>query len=168
MSRRLALLAAALLASPAFAIDDALLAQCAAVADAEARLACYDALARRPAAADRAPGSAAPDAPSAAAAPPAAAAVPSPAPGDFGLPRPRAPEERTGITARIDGPLKEWKPGTRFRLDNGQVWTAVDQESGYYPGIPDNAEVTIKQSFFGAYWMEIKAVGRKVKVKRVS
>lgn len=175
MIRGVLLVLAALLAGPALAVDDALLAQCAAVSDGDARLACYDALARRAAPAAPAPSAALASPPPAAgtapapgpATPAAAAPAPSPAPGDFGLPRHRPPEERAGITARLVGPLREWQPGTLFRLDNGQVWKAAPEERGYYPGIPDNAEVAIKESFFGAYWMEIKAVGRKVKVKRI-
>jgi len=146
-----ALLAGALLAGPAVAADDAALAQCAAVADAAARLACYDALVRRPASPQ-----------------PAATPTPPPAPGDFGLPRHSTPEERAGVTAHVVGPLREWAPGALIRLDNGQVWKVVGEDSGYYPNIPDNAEVAIKQSFFGGYWMEITAIGRKVKVKRIS
>lgn len=175
MTRRLALLAAALLSAPApaAAVDDALLAQCAAVSDAAARLACYDALARRPATAPSAPpavpaGPATPTPPAVAVAPAPPVAAPAPAPGDFGLPKHRTPEERAGIIAHVVGPLREWEPGTLFRLDNGQVWKAASEEKGYYPGIPDNAEVTIQESFFGGYRMEIKAIGRKIKVKRIS
>ena len=133
------------LCGPAFAVDDAALAQCAAMADAAPRLACYDALAR-----------------------PAAAPAAPPAPGDFGLPKHRTAEERPRVTARIAGPFKEWEPGTLFKLDNGQVWRAVGEDRGYYPNIPDDAEVTITQSFFGGYTLEITAIRRKIKVKRIS
>lgn len=145
------------LVAGAAASADTALAQCAAIADASTRLACYDTLAGRSA-----------DAPVAAPARPAEAPAPPAAPGDFGLPKKVPSGERPRITARIAGPLKEWKPGTLFKLDNGQVWKAVGDDAGYYPGIPDDAEVTITQSFFGGYWLEIAAIGRKVRVKRVS
>jgi hypothetical protein len=155
-----AALAATLFAATAgAAVDEAALAQCAATADPAARLACYDALAGRPAAPATTPAPAA--------APPAASA----APADFGLPPPK-PEKgkdvRPAIHARVVGELKSWRRGTVFRLDNGQVWKAVGDEDEFYPGIPDNPEVTIQQNWFGAYWMDIKAIGRSVKVKRVS
>lgn len=151
------------LVSGAAASTDPALAQCAAIADAGARLACYDARANPPA---PAPAPVPPTAP----APerPATAPAAPPAPGDFGLPKSTSPESRPRVTARIAGPLREWQPGTLFKLDNGQVWKAVGDDAGYYPGIPDNAEVTITQTFFGGYVLEIAAIGRKVKVKRVS
>jgi len=122
------------------------LASCAAIADAAARLACYDGLAGRPA-----------DVPSALAT------------ADFGIPRSKtAPEEAPGLTAHIVGPFAEWRKGTVVRLDNGQVWKVTGDSRVYDAGVPENAEVTITHSFSGAYWMEIHAIKRKVKVKRLS
>lgn len=142
-------LAALALALPAAAADPAApdLTSCAAIAEDAPRLACYDRLAGRE--------------PSVAPAPAAGAS------SDFGRepkPQPTGPES---ITARIVGTFKEWQPGMRFSLDNGQVWKVEAGERGYYPDVPDNAEVTVRRSFFGAYWMEIHAIGRRVKVRRV-
>ncbi|HUR42160.1 MAG TPA: hypothetical protein VM240_13425 [Verrucomicrobiae bacterium] len=123
--------------------------QCAAVDDPTARLACYDALAGRPAA------------------PAAALPAPAPSPNDFGKPVPRA-DEVASIESRIVGTLRQWQRGTRVKLDNGQVWKVTGDESGYYPSVPDNPEVVITKGFFGGYWLELKAVGRKIKVQRVS
>lgn len=147
-ARRLAL-AGALLAGTAAAVDDTVLAQCAAVADATARLACYDALAGRPA--------------DPAAAPP----VPGSTPADFGKPKPE-PQEARSLDARVVGSVKGWGPGTVFRLDNGQSWKVIGEENAFYPGIPENPEVTLTKSLLGGYWMEIRAINRKVKVKRIS
>lgn len=125
------------------------LQQCAAIpADAE-RLACYDRLA--------------------ATSPPPAAAAPSAADpvAEFG--KPAKPAQAPGsLHARVVDMPKEWKAGTRFTLDNGQVWKAASGETGYYPAVPANPDVTISRSFFGAYWMEVPAISRKIKVQRVS
>jgi hypothetical protein len=134
------------------AVEDAALAQCAAITDAAARLACYDTLAGRPADAAPAP------LPS----PPAATA------DAFGKPAPAPPEESLRLDARVVGSLKSWKRGTVIRLDNGQVWKSIGDESAYYPNVEDNAAVTITRSFIGTYWMEVRSIGRKIKVRRIS
>jgi len=151
------LLCGALLAPvAAMAVDEAALARCAGMTDAAARLACYDTLAGRPA--DAAP---APVPPPAASPPPAAGA------DAFGKPAP-VPEESLRLDAHVVGPLKSWKRGTVIRLDNGQVWKSIGDDSAYYPNVENNAAVTITRNFLGTYWMEIRSVGRKIKVKRVS
>lgn len=133
------------------------LSQCAGVDDATARLACYDALAGRP----TAPGTAVPAAPM----PPVPVAVPVPNLDAFGkAPQSTAPET---MTARIVGKFTEWKLGTLIKLDNGQVWTAVEDRSFYYPNVPENPEVEITKGLFG-YRLEIKSIGRRISVKRVS
>ena len=146
-----AALAATLFGPAAIAADDAALAQCAAVSVDAARLACYDALAGRPATAT--PG-AVPD-----------AAAPSEA--DFGKPPAPRPEPES-IRARIVGPTKELKPGTLVKLDNGQVWKVSTETGSSYRGIPDDAEVVITKGWLGSYWMEVVAIKRQLKVRRVS
>jgi len=145
-----AALAAILFAGQASAaIDDTSFAQCAAVGDPTARLACYDALA------GRAPATVAP---APATAPPAA---------DFGKPS-TAPKPAESLSARVVGSLREWQRGTVIKLDNGQVWKVVGDEQGYYPNVPPNPEVTITKTFFGGYVLEIRGFGRKIKVRRIS
>lgn len=137
-------LAAALLlgSGAALAADDAALAKCAAIADATERLACYDSLAGRPA--DAAPG------------------------GSFGLPQAAPPEEVGRVKARVVGPLKNLSRGAIVKLDNGQTWKFVGDTSAYYPELPENVEVVISKSLFGAYWLEVVPIQRKFKVKRLS
>lgn len=138
--------AVALLCAAAEPAPAPTLERCAAVAADAERLACYDHLAGRP-----------------------DAAAPADPAANFGKPPPPPPPAETvSISARVVGPLKSWESGTIFRLDNGQVWKAAAGEHGYYPDIPENPEVVITRSFFGAYWMEVRAVGRKIKVRRVS
>lgn len=137
----------------AAAVDEASFAQCAAVGDPTARLACYDALAGR-AAATVPPA-------------PAPAAAPAPSAADFGKPTPE-PKTVESLRARIVGTFREWQPGTVFKLDNGQTWRVTGEESRYYPHLPENPEVVITRTFFGGYVMEFRDVNGKVKVKRVS
>jgi hypothetical protein len=113
---------------------------CASIVDDAARLACYDGLTRQP--------------------------VPRPE-DTFGMRKPDSQGEPDELRSRLVGKLASWRPGTEFALENGQVWQAIDGDSGYYPGIPENASIAISKSFFGAYWMKIDTVGRKVKVRRV-
>lgn len=138
--------------------DDSSLAQCARVDDAAARLACYDAVAGRP-----------PPQPGASGAVPLPA-VPAVVPAatapnaDFGKP---AQATTDTMTARIVGKFTEWGNGTLIKLDNGQVWRAVEDRSAVYPNVPENAEVEITRGIFG-YRLEIKAIGRRIAVRRVS
>lgn len=131
------------------------LKECAAIGDASARLACYDALRER--------------APPDAAAPKAPEPAPEPKwvdPYDvdtFGMPQTR----RESITARIIGRFTQWERGTLIRLDNGQVWKCVDEKFSIYPRVPENPEVEITRGMRG-YTLEIKAIGRRLWVRRVS
>jgi hypothetical protein len=122
------------------------LQSCAAIVDDKQRLACYDALAR-------------PTVPSAPATPVA---------DTFGLPEPKPSAEPGTLAAHIAGSLTSWQSGTTIKLDNGQVWKVFGEDSGFYRDIPENAEITITPSHFGGYVMEIKAIRRKISVRRVS
>ena len=147
----------------AFGADSA--KNCAAIADPAARLACYDEQYGK-----AAPAPAPAGAPAAApAATPTAPATPATAPAsDFGLEQPKPVEVVNSISARLAGKITGWRKGTLFKLDNGQVWKCIDDDSRTYTGIPENAEVTISQSTFGAYWMDIVPVRARIKVKRIS
>ena len=148
------------------------LAHCTAIDDPVRRLACYDAQAGRvslpkpPAAPAPSPDAAAPPAPADSAAPAPAAAPSLPAAERFGLPAP-AGQQAEALQAHIDGAFDGWTRGQMVKLDNGQVWKCVDDRDGYYPNTPRNAEVTISRSFFGGYWLEIKATGARLRVKRI-
>jgi hypothetical protein len=140
-----------LLCGAVSAADEAAIAQCAAVDNPTARLACYDAAAGRPAA----PGGAVPA--------PAVPAPAGPSPDKFGT----NAEYSEKLTARIAGKFTEWQYGTLIKLDNGQVWQSLEERSAVYPKLPENAEVEIIRTFFG-YRMDIKAIQRRLAVKRVS
>jgi hypothetical protein len=126
----------------AHAADDAALAQCTALGDSAARLACYDKAAGRP---DTGPTA-----------------------EDFGKPPPPPPPEPDSVAARLVGAAPtNWKKGVTLKLDNGQTWKIVGDNAAYYPELPENAEVVITKSMFGAYWLELSAARRSFKVRRV-
>ena len=130
------------------------LARCAVIAAPDSRLACYDALARRPASAAStqtpvvASGAEVPPVASAA---PAAAAVPGAATG-FGLTpaqvheKPVAPE---AIAAIVDSISEDRNRTVTIRLDNGQTWVLTEGDMRLRPG----DRVTIKHGALGSFLM---------------
>jgi pyruvate/2-oxoglutarate dehydrogenase complex dihydrolipoamide acyltransferase (E2) component len=168
------------------------LRRCALILDSIERLACYDGLSKRTAAAvmapvaapAAAPVSAAATAPAATAAaaqgapPPVAPAVPpaepppetSPAAADadsedFGLEEQRAAETKL-IRSRIDGIFDGWSGKTEFTLENGQVWR---QAAGgkLVARESENPEVEIKRGFMGVYYLKVDGYNPTVKVRRI-
>src|SRR5271157_5383327 len=104
-----------LLVSSVALADDAAMLRCRGIADPTARLACYDAL-PVPSTGDRAE-----------AAPPGA--LPQQPPEQFGLPRKATQVELDTIESVIPGHFEGWRPNTRIRLANGQVWQVTDGTS---------------------------------------
>ena len=169
------------------------LRRCALILDSIERLACYDGLSKRAAAAvtapvaatAAAPVSAAATAPAATAAaaqgapPPVAPAVPPAEPPpetspvaaadadseDFGLEEQRAAETKL-IRSRIDGIFEGWSGKTEFTLENGQVWR---QAAGgkLVARESENPEVEIKRGFMGVYYLKVDGYNPTVKVRRI-
>lgn len=132
---------------------DADLLRCRTLAEAAARLACYDAIAV---------GAAAPSGAAAAAAP---AAAPAPKGGDFGIEYrtpANAPEQ---IQSRILGLFEGWGPRTLLRLENGQVWQVVDDSRA----VIDRRDpvVRISRGALGAFIFEVDGRKSSARVKRV-
>jgi hypothetical protein len=169
-----ALVLLVLLATPSLA-NEAALAQCRALTDATARLACYDRipLAVAPAAASRAPvapaAAAAAVAPVAAGVPaaqPKAAAAPVPAAdpaATLGLPARAEPAER--LSSTIPGLFEGWSPRERIRLANGQLWEVADGSRAAYR--LQNPAVTVRRTAFGGFEMDIEGVNQRLRVRRV-
>ncbi len=150
-AKRWLLLAAAGLVATAAAADDGALQRCRAVAEAQARLACYDALPLAPA-------------PAAAAMPAAAAPPAAPdAVAAFGLESRR--EAVHEISSRIPGHFEGWSPGTRIELANGQVWEVTDDVSAAYE--LDDPKVTVRRAAFGSFMLDIEGARRSPRVRRI-
>ena len=178
--RALPLAVAALLgasASGAASAADALateLAHCAAIAKADARLACYDAAAGRTASASatpaepRAAATAATPAPatSAAAKPSAAPIEPTAAPENFGLsssqlhaPPPGLQSIQAHVAEIIVDPLRR----NYVVLDNGQTWASIDGELNLNKG----ELVTIHRAALGSYMLQSTVTKLAYHVRRL-
>ena len=188
--------AGALVHLPAQA-DDAALLRCADVAQAGARLACYDALAAQvrakatgavasgttagavtggPAAgaaarnvpATQATTGAATAAAAAAATSSAQAATPQDrAVADFGLPPTSEAAVLQQIQSRLVGRFDGWRGNVRLELANGQVWQVVDGSRYTVGGSIDAPRVTIRRGVLGAMYMDIEGVGVSPRVRRL-
>ncbi|MDN3918872.1 hypothetical protein [Roseateles violae] len=165
----------ALAAAPALAQDGGALQRCRAIAEAPARLACYDAI---PLAAPAAPAAAvAPAVPAAVvAAPVAAAAAPAvPAPvvaaaapaasSQFGLDRRNPAAESQQVESQIVGTFEGWDARSLIKLANGQVWQIDDGTSASYA--LQSPKVKISRTMLGAYYLEIEGAKRMPRVRRV-
>lgn len=126
--------------------DDAALLRCRGIADASARLACYDALvvltseekARQTEASQR---------------------------ERFGLGAQSDKTAPEAIETTIPGHFEGWFPGASIRLANGQVWQVNDGSSGVH--YIDNPKVRIRHGVFSAYYLEIEGTNRSPRVTRV-
>lgn len=153
-------------------------AACRQIADAAARLACYDA----------ATSETAPEVPSAPTAPvapvadvapaPVAAPVAVAAPTDaeksriarFGLrPERAAPAPAEAITAAVDRIELGRANATRIYLTNGQIWQQVDHSSDPLPwGVTRKPQTaTIKDAALGSFRMRLEPIGETIRVKRI-
>jgi hypothetical protein len=131
-----------LVALAAQAATDADLARCRAVADASARLACYDAL--------------------------AAAPVPPPAASSsaiFGFENRIALQGPEAIESRIPGLFEGWGPNQRIRLENGQVWQVSDDSRGVMSARDPKVKVT--RGAMGSFFLEIEGRRQGPRVRRV-
>jgi len=138
----------------ASAATDADLVRCRAVADSAARLACYDAL--LPAPASAAPGVAPP--------PTAAMAAPPPV-ADFGFELRALQAAPEAIDSRISGLFEGWRPGTRIRLDNGQVWQVIDDSRAAID--QRDVKVRISRAAMGSFLFEVEGRRSVARVRRV-
>jgi hypothetical protein len=73
--------------------------------------------------------------------------------------------EQKQITSRILGRFRGWSGGTRFKLENGQVWRQV--ERGKFVVNVEDPTVIIRKGFLGTYFLNVEGYGTRVKVKRV-
>ncbi len=128
-----------------------------AIADASARLACYDAL---PLAGSQAKGEAKSGQGG------AAQRDAAPSPEMFGLEEQIAPSLKIEtIETSIPGHFEGWLPNEKILLANGQVWQVADGSSRFYS--VDNPKVTITRGTLGAFYLNLSGDNRTVRVRRV-
>lgn len=143
MNRTLKTLLLLLMTPGAAVADDAMLLKCRAVDDSALRLVCYDRIVPKPTSAP--------------------ASAPVPAESRFGL-REQAEQARE-IESHIPGRFAGWRPKTRFRLANGQVWEVSDGSSGVFDLV--NPKVSIRRGALSAFFLVIEGHNRSPRVKRV-
>jgi hypothetical protein len=155
---------------PALASAQGSLADCRAIPDSAARLACYDRLPLpgTPAAAPHAPAAPAAIArpPAATGQVPAAPVAPAAPAGDasrFGLPAP--PPVVESIQSEIPGHFDGWYANSRIRLANGQVWQVTDGTSRF--ANLQNPKVTVRSGALGSFFLEIEGVKPSPRVRRI-
>lgn len=160
--------------------DSAAMQRCRIIAEAAARLACYDAIALpgigsrtgwgAPVAATSAPGI--PAATGSATGTATGAAVTSSASADrpgpeqtFGLENRQREGALDVLSSRIAGKVTQFQSGTRFTLDNGQIWQIVDNTSGVYE--LESPPVRIERALLGSFLMTIEGVNQRPRVRRI-
>jgi len=141
-----------LAATAAQAATDADLQRCRALAEAAARLACYDAIVPSVAAPTPAPVAAAP------------AAAPEPA-AAFGFEARAWEKTPETIESRISGPFDGWGPNSLIRLDNGQVWQVSDGSRGVMAA--RDPKVRVSRGTMGTFFLEIEGKRQAPRVRRV-
>jgi len=147
------------------------LRSCRAVADAAARLACYDGLslpagAAAPAAGPTAPLAVSPPAPGVVVSPRAAAVASTALAGEatFGQQGP-ARGEVAAVRSAVSGRFEGWGPKSRIRLANGQVWEVTDGSSAVVWLL--NPQITVRRAALGSFVLEVEGTNRTTRVRRI-
>lgn len=155
---------AALVCTGAVQADPAALQRCRIIPEAAARLACYDAIAL-PGLGSRAgwgaPTAAAPAAPAAA---PGAAAAADPS-STFGLEARIVAAGPDRMESRVVGKVQDLPAGTRFTLENGQIWQTTEYTGGFYD--LTNPKVVISRGALGSFFITIEGANATPRVRRV-
>ena len=139
----------------AAAADTGAVLACRSVAEAEARLACFD----RASAALAGEGAAGTAAPSIVSAPPSA---PGP---DFGLPAKPIGSAAAALAARVVSVDRDTLNRRVFALDNGQVWRQL--EPAPLSGLREGAAVEIAESGYGGFRLRVDGYQAMTSVKRL-
>ncbi|MCZ6559779.1 MAG: hypothetical protein O6931_02670 [Gammaproteobacteria bacterium] len=176
-----------LLLAPSYGLAEESLANCAAIKDANTRLACFDRLAgASPGAAPVVtpvkpatgtpvtPPTPEPDVQSAAAPAqeePATESAPITGVSSyqdlFGLENQAANKGIKKLSSRIINDFDGWDGRTVFRLENGQVWMQKDVNSSLSWRGSSHPIATIKRKSFNSYLLSVEGVNKSVRVTRV-
>ena len=166
------------------------LQRCAQLQNTEVRLACYDALADVSASSPPQVSSASAVDGSASSPPQTSPASPAPVPAHTPSAEARsaagqAPEHESGqsladrlfgmlpgrdegnnpLESSVVGEVRNPRQGTRFTLENGQVWQQVERTRRNYRAT--NPRVEIKEGFMNSYRMSLEGLNGRIRVRRV-
>jgi hypothetical protein len=70
-----------------------------------------------------------------------------------------------GVSSRIAGPFKGWRPGATLVLENGQQWRVSDDSSLAIPRTLDRPAVTVERGSFGSWWLRVEGYNTAARVK---
>ncbi len=71
------------------------------------------------------------------------------------------------ISSRLPGEFTGFSNGTVFRLENGQVWRAVDTDSTLTSVRLQSPMVRIKQGLLGTWRLKVEGYNTSIKVERI-
>ena len=136
------------LASGAALAQSADLQRCRSIADNNARLVCYDALAAGAGTAGREP-----------------IAMPANAAAAFGLERQAMQAGADAIDSQLTGLVEGWGPRSQFKLANGQVWQVIDGSSAVL--YLKDPKVKIRRGAMGTFVLELDGTNETARVNRL-
>lgn len=74
--------------------------------------------------------------------------------------------EPVPIVTRIKGEFDGWRGDTVFEMENGMIWRQIQQDIlGIRPRT--NPDVTLEPGLFGAWYLKLDGVNKRIQVKRV-
>lgn len=73
---------------------------------------------------------------------------------------------RETITSTIEGTFKGWSGNTLFKLQNGQQWEQVENDSFSVKAL-QNPQITIQPGLLGGWLLKVEGYNRSVRVKRI-
>ncbi len=76
-------------------------------------------------------------------------------------------KKQQALESRIAGEFDGWSGRTNFKLENGQVWTQVNNESYVYTPALKSPKVKIFPATFGTFWLEIEGVNQRCRIRPV-
>ncbi|MEI6737832.1 MAG: hypothetical protein WCL29_05065 [Pseudomonadota bacterium] len=84
---------------------------------------------------------------------------------DFGLPSVVRAAQLEQIESSIPGRFASWQTGSRISLANGQVWQVIDDSRGICEC--DNPKVIVSRGSFGTFFLDIEGKGNSPRVRRI-
>ncbi len=69
------------------------------------------------------------------------------------------------VVSTIPGEFTGWSRGTRFELENGQVWEVTD--GGSFVARLSNPTVRIRPGSFGSFFLSVPGYNTQARVKRI-
>ena len=77
----------------------------------------------------------------------------------------RRADKSEAMDSRIKGDFEGWSGRTTFRLENGQLWAQVNNDSYTYSPTLHSPKVKIYPASLGTFWLEIEGVNQRCRVR---